>query len=308
MIYLRIKAKSGLHAGATWTLSNGVVALGANTHSDVFLCDPDIPNTLVSLKKNGRKYVVESLHDEVRVSSADRVLLPSHTLTVDFRQVQLEIDVLNMSSDWFASLRDAMNHRFHQGVQLFRNVGLKAFAGLVFLITFLLTVMIVFYGTTGGEKVEASVLKHAAAKGQTVQQQLKQQQGDQMAIAAASELDQVAHELKIQDLNVQVNRNRVQLSAALSRVQAVGVERALGRIARDYGQAIQINAKVQLTPEQRLVDQIQVEQVVLGQRPVVVLSDGSRLYVGGRYHGVRLVAVDKDKLVFKGNVAYEVLL
>jgi len=309
MICIRVRAKSGLHAGATWTLSNNVIALGSNTHADVFLCDPEIPSSLISLKKVGRKYLIDYLHDEVRSSSQDRVILPSQVLSINYRQVQLELDVLNVSSNFIASIGDSANRYFYAFVKFLRGFGLKAFASLIFLLTFLLTVMIVFYGTTGGEKVEASVLKHSK-QSSTPQGNEKSvsDSSNPMARAVAGELDHVARELKIRDLNIQVNKSGVNLNAALSRVQTAGLEKALSRLATDYGQTVQIKAKVQLTAQQRVVDSIQVEQVVLGQRPVAVLQDGSRLFLGAQYHGVKLIAIDANKLVFSGDTTYEVML
>ena len=67
MIHIQVKAKSGLHAGAVWRLDNSLVSLGANSQSDVFLCDPEIPDTLITLRKSGRRFNIETLHSEARL-------------------------------------------------------------------------------------------------------------------------------------------------------------------------------------------------------------------------------------------------
>jgi len=58
---LQVKAKSGLHAGAVWNLSKSFVTLGGSARADIFLCDPEIPDSLITLSRYGRRYVIEGM-------------------------------------------------------------------------------------------------------------------------------------------------------------------------------------------------------------------------------------------------------
>lgn len=313
MIHVQIKAKSGLHAGAMWTLDNTFVVLGAQTHADVFLCDPEIPNTLVSLRKNGRKYLIDAMHQEVRLTSSDqrpvdRVLFPAQVITLDFRHIQLEIEILNGSAGVMASMADGVNRWVYELAMFLRNIGARAIIALLFLVGFLLTILIVFYGTAGGVSVQASELRKPAPG---VDMSLKSPEiplNHRMALVVGNQLSDFANEIKTKNMKISVKDTHVDLTAELSRVQTAGLEKTLVRLANDYGRFVSIKAILKFTPEQKLVDSIQVEQVVLGKQPVVVLRDGSRLYLGGNFHDVRLVGIDADRIVFKGDTTYEVLL
>ena len=98
MIYTIVKAKSGLHAGATWRLDKSLLTMGASSKADVFLCDPDVPDILLSLRKMGRRIRIDTLHADARLKSADEreineVLFPSQVVSLDYRHIQLEIQI-----------------------------------------------------------------------------------------------------------------------------------------------------------------------------------------------------------------------
>lgn len=62
------------------------------------------------------------------------------------------------------------------------------------------------------------------------------------------------------------------------------------------------------TDEQIKVDSIEVEQIVLGRAPAVVLRDGAMLFEGGSYNGLTISSIGMNKVVFKGVATYEVPL
>lgn len=112
MIHIQIKAKSGLHAGALWRFDQPFLTMGAHPQADVFLCDPDMPDNLITLRKMGRRYEIESISNEARLTSIDMkkveaTLFPSQQLTLDFRHVQLELEIFNASYGLATSMRDS---------------------------------------------------------------------------------------------------------------------------------------------------------------------------------------------------------
>lgn len=312
MIHIQVKAKSGLHAGAVWRLDNSLVSLGANSQSDVFLCDPEIPDTLITLRKSGRRFNIETLHSEARLTAPDQkkvdnTLFPSQLLTLDFKHIQIELQIVNGTSGLMSSLNDGFARTLHQLVQLLRGIGARAIVALLFIIGLLLTTVVLFFGTAGVVKSEASVIKKPNLNNTYKLKPLSTLES-RMAENVANEINDFAIRASTNQLSVKVDDDRVDIEAELSRAQSIGFEKLLSRLVIDYGEKVDIRARLALTEEQRRIDEIAIEQVVLGSRPVVILRDGARLYVGGQYQGVNLLSVDSRKVVFQGETVYEVVL
>ena len=312
MIHIQVKAKSGLHAGAVWRLDNSLVSLGANSQSDVFLCDPEIPDTLITLRKSGRRFNIETLHSEARLTAPDQkkvdnTLFPSQLLTLDFKHIQIELQIVNGTSGLMSSLNDGFARTLHQLVQLLRGIGARAIVALLFIIGLLLTTVVLFFGTAGVVKSEASVIKKPDLNNTYKLKPLSTLES-RMAENVANEINDFAIKASTNQLSVTVDDDRVDIDAELSRAQSIGFEKLLDRLVIDYGEKVDIRARLALTEEQRRIDEIAIEQVVLGSRPVVILRDGARLYVGGQYQGVNLLSVDSRKVVFQGEAVYEVVL
>ncbi|WP_341237345.1 hypothetical protein [uncultured Limnobacter sp.] len=312
MIHIQVKAKSGLHAGAVWRLDNSLVSLGANSQSDVFLCDPEIPDTLITLRKSGRRFNIETLHSEARLTAPDQkkvdnTLFPSQLLTLDFKHIQIELQIVNGTSGLMSSLNDGFARTLHQLVQLLRGIGARAIVALLFIIGLLLTTVVLFFGTAGVVKSEASVIKKPNLNNTYKLKPLSTLES-RMAENVANEINDFAIRASTNQLSVKVDDDRVDIDAELSRAQSIKFEKLLNRLVIDYGEKVDIRARLALTEEQRRIDEIAIEQVVLGSRPVVILRDGARLYVGGQYQGVNLLSVDSRKVVFQGEAVYEVVL
>ena len=312
MIHIQVKAKSGLHAGAVWRLDNSLVSLGANSQSDVFLCDPEIPDTLITLRKSGRRFNIETLHSEARLTAPDQkkvdnTLFPSQLLTLDFKHIQIELQIVNGTSGLMSSLNDGVAKTLHQLVQLLRGIGARAIVALLFIIGLLLTTVVLFFGTAGVVKSEASVIKKPDLNNTYKLKPLSTLES-RMAENVANEINDFAIRASTNQLSVNVDDDRVDIDAELSRAQSIKFEKLLDRLVIDYGEKVDIRARLALTEEQRRIDEIAIEQVVLGSRPVVILRDGARLYVGGQYQGVNLLSVDSRKVVFQGETVYEVVL
>lgn len=312
MIHIQVKAKSGLHAGAVWRLNNSLVSLGANSQSDVFLCDPEIPDTLITLRKSGRRFNIETLHSEARLTAPDQkkvdnTLFPSQLLTLDFKHIQIELQIVNGTSGLMSSLNDGVARTLHQLVQLLRGIGARAIVALLFIIGLLLSTVVLFFGTAGVVKSEASVIKKPDLNNTYKLKPLSTLES-RMAENVANEINDFAIRASTNQLSVTVDDDRVDIDAELSRAQSIGFEKLLDRLVIDYGEKVDIRARLALTEEQRRIDEIAIEQVVLGSRPVVILRDGARLYVGGQYQGVNLLSVDSRKVVFQGETVYEVVL
>lgn len=308
MIHLQVKARSGLHAGATWRLDQSFISLGAHQRADIFLCDPDIPENLITFRKGNRRYEIEGINPEARLTSldqkkVDRIIFPSQVLVLDYKHVQIELQVINAAYGFATSFRDSVGRTTYKIIDFLRNIGARAILGLIFLMSMLLTATVLFFGTAGVVKSEASMSK----KLPVVEPEPKSIE-DRMTQSVAMELNDFAAQINSSQIEVREGKQSVEVSAVLSRSQAIQFERTLNRLARDYGEKVSIKAALEFTESQQLVDQIDIAQIVLGSRPVVVLRDGRRLYVGGVYQGISLLSIESDKVVFQGDTRYEVAL
>lgn len=242
MIHIQVKAKSGLHAGAVWRLDNSLVSLGANSQSDVFLCDPEIPDTLITLRKSGRRFNIETLHSEARLTAPDQkkvdnTLFPSQLLTLDFKHIQIELQIVNGTSGLMSSLNDGVARTLHQLVQLLRGIGARAIVALLFIIGLLLTTVVLFFGTAGVVKSEASVIKKPDLNNTYKLKPLSTLES-RMAENVANEINDFAIRASTNQLSVTVDDDRVDIDAELSRAQSIGFEKLLDRLVIDYGEKV----------------------------------------------------------------------
>ncbi|NJM31689.1 MAG: hypothetical protein HC848_00820 [Limnobacter sp.] len=313
MTHLQVHAKSGLHAGATWSLEQTFVFVGSNPNSEVFLCDSGVPDRLLALRRSGRKYIIDSLHDDARLVSsdqnpADRVLMPAKTLKVDFQHIQLELSIQTGSGGMVYSLADTLDRAVYSTVQFLRSVGLRAVMALLFLIGLAITVGVMFFGTMGGVEMRPKPADSALESLDMSVDSPKLPLSKQMARTVATELGGFAEKYKTDKMSVQVEDTKVALQAELSRAQLNVLEGLMTRLMRDYGRFVDLQATVSLTPQQQALDKIEVAKVVLGQKPVVVLRDGSRLYLGARVEDAELIGISTDRLTFEADTLYEVML
>ena len=313
MIQLQVRAKSGLHAGATWYVNHSSVTLGASSGADIFLCDPDMPDTLITLKRYGRRYVIEHVDPIAKLHSSDHkpvdgALFPSQTVHLDFRHIQLELMLISMGHGLISRLGEAYTRTFHTLLQFLRGMGAKAIVSLLFLVGLFITSMILFFGTAGVAKTHASVLIIDQQKNADVSLQKTEALHEVMINNITQEMEKLSQRLSTKGIEVSRNKASVQIKAELSRSQLLDFERELIRVARDYGQFVSIAASVQPTAEQKQVDELVIEQIVLGKVPAVVLKEGVMLYQGANYKGLTVTSVTSNKITLKGKAVYEVII
>lgn len=312
MMQLQVKAKSGLHAGAVWNLTKSYITLGGSARADIFLCDPDIPDSLMTLCRRGRRYVVEGMDPLVKLlahdgsSQSQHEIGASQTLTIDFRHIQLEVTLVNTSGQSIVAGVKEGAARFVQGIGRFvHGLGARAIVAFLFMVGMMLTSMILFFGTAGVTKTQASMLDKLE---QSAEAEDPIPLGVTMAKNIVQDLELFAKKLGTKNIFVKRDKDAVDIEAELSRVQGAELERELQRYTRDYGDFVQIKASLRMTQEQKVVDEISVAQIVLGKAPAVVLRDGAMLFEGGRYNGLTISSITTDRVILKGSTTYEVML
>jgi uncharacterized membrane protein (Fun14 family) len=179
MIQLQVKAKSGLHAGAVWNLSKSYITVGGSSRADIFLCDPEMPDTLVTLCRYGRRYVIEGMDPSAKLIShnnqkTEKTIFPSQTLTVDFRNTQLDLSLVN--SNQGLGINDALTRFFHGILRLLQGFGAKAIISMLFLVGVLLTVIVLFFGENGVAKINDNTISKKKETTSTTEQEIPLEQ------------------------------------------------------------------------------------------------------------------------------------
>lgn len=159
MIQLQVKAKSGLHAGAVWNLSKSHITVGGSSRADVFLADPGMPDTLVTLSRYGRRYVIEKLDTSAKLITApdqkvERTIYPSQTITIDFQNIQIDFGLVNINHGLSSKLGDSFQRFSHGILRGLQSFGAKSIIRMLFGIGVLITVIVLFFGHKGVAKIE----------------------------------------------------------------------------------------------------------------------------------------------------------
>jgi hypothetical protein len=315
MLALSIEVTSGLHAGAKWKFGNGVVTLGGNANSEVFLCDDGIPDQCLKLKVSGNKVTFEEISGEIRFLGQlgkvpSRVLYAGQSLTVTCRQVQFIISAATESGRVWAGFSNSTARFFGAILDLVRSIGPGTIMAISCLFGLLVTTVILFFGTANFSESQAFPAAGLIENPKALPPPPPPPVADQLLRVVQLQMMHFKEEHKLNDFEVVIDMDKVRVRAtgSLSRMQMQQFETLLRRISADHGRQIEIVAAISLSSEQKAVDEIEVAGVLLGNQPVLVLRDGTRLFLGARHQGVVLDEVSENRLVFVGNTRYELPL
>lgn len=313
MINIQVRAKSGLHSGATWVAKNSFVTIGANGNSDVFLCDSEIPDTLLTLRRFGRRYQIETIHPEARVyagegKATETSLFAGQVLTLDFKHIQLEIYVQQGKQGWGSAASDKYQRFAYAILQLLRNIGAKAIVAILFLISLGVTTYILFFGSVGTVKAEATEIYKQRLAYSSAKDTPHVNTDEQLMSNIVSEITSHAETQNIRKINILSEGSEIQIDAVVSRAQMAAFENKLIKLAKDYGQRASFKATLKLSDEQMVVDNIEIQQLLLGEQRVAILNDGERLYEGGQYNGLTVNSIDSSKVILTGTSKYEIII
>lgn len=315
MLTLSIEVTSGLHAGAKWTFDRGIVTLGGNANSEVFLCDEGIPDQCMKIRIFGNRITFEEIAAEVRYlgqagKSTNRTLYAGQSINFSCRQIQFSVSALNESGPVLTRLINFGSRFFGGLMELVRSIGPGAILTLSCLIGLLVTTVILFFGSMRQPEVQASPAAESTAPHIKNISLSTPPIKEQLLGVVQSELVEFQGSQKLDDFVIDTDmvKGSVNIKGRLSRQQLHKFETLLQRIASDHGNQIDILATVDLSNEQKSVDKIDVSGVLLGAHPALILRDGTRLFVGAKYNGVVLDQVTENGLVFVGNTRYEVPL
>lgn len=315
MLTLKIEVTSGLHAGAQWTFDHGIVTLGGDANSEVFLCDEGIPEQCMRLRIFGNRITFEDMAADVRYlgqagKSTNRTLYAGQSIKFSCRQVQFSVSASNESGLLWTRILTTGSRFFGGMVELVRSIGPGTVLALSCLIGLLATTVILFFGTTRPPEFQASPASGSSSGVNSDVSSPLPPMTEQLLDVVKTELIEFQDRQNLDDFTVRSDpeQGSINIEGRLSRSQLLKFENLLKQIASDHGNQIDILAKVDLSNEQKSIDDIEVAGVLLGTHPALLLRDGTRLFVGANYQGVVLDQVSESGLVFVGSTRYEVPL
>lgn len=122
--------------------------------------------------------------------------------------------------------------------------------------------------------------------------------------AVRLELDRMLRERDLAaQVKVEVHDDRLVLVGQLPSQRLAIVERLVERFNGRYDSPVPVALDVQA---QLTKLPFQIAQIVGGKRAHVVTADGRRLFLGDQIDGLRLTAINNDKVTFDGDQRYEV--
>jgi hypothetical protein len=308
-----IKAKSGLHAGASWVFDKSRITIGSSAQADVFLCDLEIPEVLMVLRKTGRRAEIQMISPEARATTLEHKPLEGpifcgNSFTLECRHIQLELQLLKVGQSIGQRLGDGSSRLMFGLLQLLRGIGAKAIVALLFLMSLFVTSYVLFFGSVGRVNAKPAEVPHhrvTASVPNTVDQVNVNRQVQGLV---AAELNAFLERESVAASVMRTDDAGVTLESKLSRAQLSKLERQLAQLAQDYGDRVSIRVVAALSDEQRQVDQLDVEQVILGEQPVAVLRDGQRVFKGGQFGELKVVDISSSAIVLQGSARYELPL
>lgn len=316
MIKVNIEVLSGLHAGAEWSFSSGEITIGGNANCSVFLCDQGLPDFCLTLKLIGNRVLLKQVDEgKVLEQNSDlrgkigRWLYPETSQRLKFDDVEIIVKIVDASQLFLTRIANGMRRNVSGMADVVQEMGMRIVVAVSLTLGVACTVVIMFLGTSGAEL-------RAANKGPRV----NYVPADELDFASNRTgpnriIDSVQQDLlefrdkeSIQFTSLKWTENSVDLSAEMSRAELSKFERLLKKLSLDYGQSITITAKIALTQEQKIVDNLAVRSVSFGEQPVVTLISGERLFIGSRYKNLEVKEVRLDGIVLAGNSVYRLPL
>jgi hypothetical protein len=316
MNLIQVEILSGLHKGASWEFTSGEISIGGSPNCSVFLCDEHLPDQCLHLKMIGNRVSLIYLDSEMGgiedlISRVGKWIYPDQFYTFNSKGIEFSVSIKDVSGDVWSRLGNVAARLLGNVADTVQAMGVRLVVGISLGLGVLSTVTLLFLGSGTGVLNAAQkprVDYYDPAKIGT------NPSDTQLAVPVTAE-ESVLNELLEFSKTYSATYNEatakdgsVKVQAQMNRAQLSNFEKLLQKLVLDYGDKVSVQASIQLSPEQKIVDQIVVQSVMLGEQPVVTLENGERLFVGAFYENLRLQQVTPNGLVLVGESTYRVPL
>jgi hypothetical protein len=135
---------------------------------------------------------------------------------------------------------------------------------------------------------------------------LKKATRENYGLAAKEALESALANTKLDNkLDVQYGAQSLQITGRLNKKDRTTFERLLKDVIADYGSEVKFLAKIKSYEEDITM---QVQQVMGGANPMVILTDGTKLFVGSTYKNLVVKSITTDKVTLQGHDTHEVII
>lgn len=334
---------SGLHRGATLPLDNQALVIGAADDDDVVLVDPGIEAGHARLTRSETGWILEAQSGSIRDANTNRSLSSIELMPGEFARVgKVWITVVALDAGWedpppepeddpffdadesvdsagepvmadthaetamAEHSRDGQPRRYRRGMIYFP-LGFAAVlsAAAAYAITSrpeMPSPAVPGVGADvrsepGASRSAAMKMTGAVAQGVGAEHGLTPSELREAFRKRLADADLLRYfELKLED-------NAWNMQAVLDDEEAKRFERILTTFVKTHRITFPVHAKVgggeTMLP-------FKIRQIVSGANASILTQDGSRLYVGDEYMGVRVVAIQGSRLTFVGKRKIEV--
>lgn len=307
MISLNVKVLSGLHTGAKWKYNDGSISIGGSSLSDIFLCDDGLPDKLITLTFAQNKLLISDASELIEQNEdfqkyVRKGLFSDQKLVLEVAGVQIEISVNLVSRNVVNWAMARVLRLFSDAVDVVHGLGIRLFVGLSGIFVVAITGCVLFLGTSGAQTSHAGQSGSDPAHSNELstediltRRMLENIEADMKMFVQTNQLKQVRFSSTEKGLNIE---------GELSRLQIASVEKQLAHLASHYGQQLQIQAKLSLSEEQKIVDSLDTRSITFGSTAVLELRTNEQLFVGSVYQGLVVKEISPEKIVLQGDSEY----
>ena len=312
---LELRILSGLHRGASLPLGGERYVIGSSDDADVVLLDPGVADRHATLRHDGERWLLAALEGSVRAAGSDAELEEYHLAPGDSARIgAVWIGISGALASWSepppalpasvagpgpgaepgqgarpaaqvppASAAAASKRRSRaMWVPVAAGTVLAGVASLAF----------------SARSAPAPAMPAPAAL--AVVPQVSRPTPAGLAQAFRKRLADVD---MLRRFELQLDEGEWRMKGALDEEETLRFRRILADFVK--ANEIKFPIDVQLGGADTLLP-FQIQQLVTGNQASIVTSDGQRLYPGDEYKGVRLTAIDGNRITFAGRGPIEV--
>lgn len=307
-----LRILSGLHRGASLPLGGERYVIGASDDADVVLLDPGVESRHATLRHDGERWLLAPLEGSVRSPNSDAeleeyVLAPGSSARIG----AVWVNVSDASAPWTeppatlsgsvaGAAGDAAACPAPQEPQPPARKAAKRRSRAMWVPLAAGTVLAGAASLAFSARSAPAPALAPASQPLAVVPPARAQTPAALAQAFRKRLADVD---MLRRFDLQLDDGAWRMKGALDEEETLRFRRILGDFVKANN--IKFPVDVQLGGADTLLP-FQIQQLVTGNQASIVTSDGQRLYPGDEYKGVRLTAIDGNRITFAGREPIEV--
>lgn len=289
-----LRVLTGLHRGAALPLVGERWILGADEDADLVLFDPGIKPRHCRLEWQEDGWMLTAMQGKITDAEGHRLeALPALRPHMAFSLNGIWMTIVEANTPWPSDDVDVsvVPSSAPATPPAARRSGVPFFLGFLSAAAIVATSA---WATLTPEPAPAPV---------------SEAEPDKPVLSVATDVEQQLRRMLVDrelgtKVQVEVSDQRIVLNGTLLPSEQDLVGRMLTRFQQRFSTPLPIDNQIS---HQSPILPFEIAQITSGPMGSVVTSDGKRLFIGDELDGVRLVAVDSNKVLFKGEQDFEVI-